>query len=238
MSYVSRTSSDMQEGLLFLLLEWVVHMVCYWIPALLWELRPHAKTSASLNKVAPTVLHNQILLTPLVTPLMLAVTHGLELRTDIGVAPVVLQLVAIVVLHDVWFALLHWAVHANCMRLHKQHHRLAVPNAAGALYASPAEHLLVNTAPTALSLGTMRFIFHTCGLEPPLLAAHLLFVALGTWNTVLAHTPGTRHARHHGKEHDALFGNFPYVMDVFIEWFRAGVARRMHARQDPFARIV
>ena len=165
-----------------------VHMISYWVTALLSVfLWPRDIPS----KCVRVVLRNQIGYTAW-PALFVSGMYTPPLPEDDGWwIRAMWQLVACVVLTDIFFYPLHRLMHTKWMyaRFHKIHHEFKDPIGAAALYSGRLEHALVNVLPPMLApavVGCDETVF-------------LVWTCVATVNTVIAHAEEEgQHTVHHG----------------------------------------
>ena len=181
------------------------HMLFYWGAA--FALYPqHAHQRALFCKHAAHVLKLQLLYTPLLAPLLCFSPHKGQASVN-----ALWQIPMCVVLVDLIFAPLHYAVHASpqvYQWMHKLHHSVATQNPIGvtAPFASPTEHVILNSLPPVL-VG----IATQCN---PLVFA--LWIGVASANTVVAHS---REDATHIVHHKTLCHNYgvgPHLVDRYI----------------------
>ena len=124
---------------------YAAHLAGYWATVLLTCALDPAQWSTACAKV---VARNQLLFTPLVSPLLLVGATTQPLST-----PCLLwQIPAAVVLTDLFFYPLHRLLHhPKLYALHAAHHAWERPIGMSALHADPLEHCVVNMTPPLLS---------------------------------------------------------------------------------------
>lgn len=175
---------------------YAAHLAGYWATVLLTCALDPAQWSTACAKV---VARNQLLFTPLVSPLLLVGATTQPLST-----PCLLwQIPAAVVLTDLFFYPLHRLLHhPKLYALHAAHHAWERPIGMSALHADPLEHCVVNMTPPLLS-GVV------VGMNPAVMA---LWACAASANTVWAHAWDGQHTAHH-RFRTKNYGVGPMLLD-------------------------
>lgn len=154
----------------------------YWGTAFLCDKPP---------KIDQTVLRNQVVYSIFPASIFLVYTPGKEKTSYLTV---IWQIIACVLLTDVFFYPMHRLLHTKYLyrHFHKRHHDIRECSGAAALHTGPIEYILTILAPL---------------LGPALLGCTeevlLIWTFLSTFNLVLAHAFEGRHRKHHRSK-----GNF------------------------------
>ena len=160
----------------YLFLIFFVHLATYWGSVLVYDRR-------GSWACAKQVLINQCLITPWVAWIPLLHAKELDTLHMFWQIPVAVEIV------DVLFYTIHRFFHTPYMyrRYHVVHHTYEEPFAMAALYAHHVEHLLANAIPPLIAGVLTRMNTFV----------YLVWIAIGTINTIVSHSKENQHTTHH-----------------------------------------
>lgn len=219
-----------------------LHFIAFWLTVLYSSKYPTEVSSLPFRKILPQVLFNQLIITPLVGIIFFSVfninddiDNNLDKNLDnildinlhkwayssipyffqwflIGTIKFILQFLVL----NSLFSSSHYLCHKNKFlfnNVHYLHHKLIIPQSAGAIYCHPIEQIFVNLLP----------VFIPLILIPTDPIWVYLFIIYTTYEAVMGHTPflskSSRHNLHH-KWVRVNFDNYPYFFDKWIGTYR------------------
>lgn len=194
------------------------HLITYWGTVMYTYQYPQMKPSRSIWNILPRVFFNQLVVSPAVFYFCIPLLNWEVPKVShmaIVSAIVWTAIMSLLILNPL-FAVLHYGVHQVPYlhkTIHRVHHRLHVPQGAGAIYAHWIEHILVNLLPVVLGPIILQTNYLT----------NLLFIVFVSSETVLGHTAFTegssRHVLHHMKI-NCNYDNSPYGFDRIMGTLR------------------